>query len=317
MFKGKYNHITSHKTMLQDEYRTNSYFEAIKKAVEKNDVVIDYGSGSGVLSIMAARCGAKKVFAIERNPQTFEFLKSNIKKNNLEHIIFPFLGDAAQFLQIYQNEKIDLVVSECIGDHLFENKMIYEFLNLADFFNVKKKIPESMSLCLYPSLIQSKDNHINNMIGYLKQNNITIDIRNNILPEVNLDVAYFEDYNDSADMYFCINEKIDHSEKDVIFAIKTIKSLDTYEKDSGILQKTLPTIYGEGYLLFYFYVCLYDTVFFTNHPSRPNTNNHSYYQRIIPKPKCSSIKINLDYNFDKLNIEDTANANIKVIFSND
>lgn len=75
MFKGKYNELVSHQTMIQDETRTQGYMEAIEKAVDPGDTVIDFGSGTGILAIKAAKCGANKVWAIERNPVTAMILR--------------------------------------------------------------------------------------------------------------------------------------------------------------------------------------------------------------------------------------------------
>ena len=73
MFKGKYGELVPHQTMIQDEYRTNSYLKAIDKAVSPGDIVIDFGSGTGILAMAAAQV-AGRVFAIERNPATADML---------------------------------------------------------------------------------------------------------------------------------------------------------------------------------------------------------------------------------------------------
>lgn len=54
-----------HVAMLSDRNRTESFIAAINRVVKKGDVVIDIGTGTGVLAIAAARAGASKVYAIE------------------------------------------------------------------------------------------------------------------------------------------------------------------------------------------------------------------------------------------------------------
>ncbi len=59
-----YSQSLIHREMLADTVRMKAYEEAINElAAEK--YVIDVGAGTGVLSIIAARAGAKKVVAIE------------------------------------------------------------------------------------------------------------------------------------------------------------------------------------------------------------------------------------------------------------
>lgn len=55
------------KEMIEDHIRTGKYFEAIMGNREqfKDRTVLDLGAGSGVLSIFAAKAGARKVYAVE------------------------------------------------------------------------------------------------------------------------------------------------------------------------------------------------------------------------------------------------------------
>ena len=113
MFRGNYDNITPHRIMVNDWYRTSKYEESISKCIKEGDTVIDYGAGSGILSYMAIKYGAKKVYAIERNYKTARFLRHNIKKANLEDKIEVFVGDAASFIYKHDIVKIDVVISEC------------------------------------------------------------------------------------------------------------------------------------------------------------------------------------------------------------
>lgn len=62
-----YSSFHIHEEMLKDTVRTRSYQRAIMDNPEdfKDKVVMDIGAGTGILSIFAAKAGAKHVYAIE------------------------------------------------------------------------------------------------------------------------------------------------------------------------------------------------------------------------------------------------------------
>jgi protein arginine N-methyltransferase 1 len=53
--------------MLEDHKRTGAYYNAViqNRRQFKDKVVLDVGTGSGILAIFAAMAGAKKVYAVE------------------------------------------------------------------------------------------------------------------------------------------------------------------------------------------------------------------------------------------------------------
>jgi protein arginine N-methyltransferase 1 len=62
-----YSHYYIHEEMLKDKIRTKSYELAIiaNSDIFKDKVVLDIGCGTGILSIFAARAGAKKIYAVD------------------------------------------------------------------------------------------------------------------------------------------------------------------------------------------------------------------------------------------------------------
>src|SRR5688572_6412577 len=51
--------------MIRDRIRTDAYARALEQVVRPDSVVLDVGAGSGMFALLAARSGARRVFAVE------------------------------------------------------------------------------------------------------------------------------------------------------------------------------------------------------------------------------------------------------------
>jgi ribosomal protein L11 methyltransferase len=97
------------------------------KNVKKNVTVLDYGCGSGILSIAAKKIGAKKVFGVDIDDQAIKSSHNNAETNNVE--IFCCNSE------IKMNYKTDLVVANILSSALSVLAPI-----LAEHCNAKGKI---------------------------------------------------------------------------------------------------------------------------------------------------------------------------------
>ena len=60
-----YGAVTAYVGMLEDRRRTESFLAGVKAIVRPGDVVLDLGTGIGLLAIAAAQAGASRVYALE------------------------------------------------------------------------------------------------------------------------------------------------------------------------------------------------------------------------------------------------------------
>ena len=67
VYKDSYSNYSIHLEMLQDTVRTNGYMRAIlnNPDIFRDKVVLDVGCGTGILSMFAAKAGAKLVIAVD------------------------------------------------------------------------------------------------------------------------------------------------------------------------------------------------------------------------------------------------------------
>ncbi len=70
-----------HFTMLNDETRNDAYDRAIRAAVRPGDHVLEIGTGSGILAMMAARAGAARVTTCEVNPALADVARRIVAAN--------------------------------------------------------------------------------------------------------------------------------------------------------------------------------------------------------------------------------------------
>jgi release factor glutamine methyltransferase len=85
----------------------DSFLFAENLAVKKGEVVLDMGTGCGILSIIAADKAAK-VVAVDVNPYAVQCAKENAKLNEVANKMFFVQGDL--FTPIKTEEKFDLIL---------------------------------------------------------------------------------------------------------------------------------------------------------------------------------------------------------------
>jgi len=89
----------------------------------KNLHVIDFGCGTGILAIAAAKLGAVSVIAIDNDPQAVLSSKENITKNNCENII-----STIHSIDRQDSNQCDLLIANILANPLVELEPLFSDL---------------------------------------------------------------------------------------------------------------------------------------------------------------------------------------------
>ncbi len=97
--------------MMRDVRRIEAHGEALRRVVKPGDVVLDLGAGTGVLSFMAVRAGARRVYAVDPNP-VIEIAQEVAAANGLADRIAFIQADAQT---VVPPEQVDCLVGDVRG----------------------------------------------------------------------------------------------------------------------------------------------------------------------------------------------------------
>jgi tetratricopeptide (TPR) repeat protein len=105
-----------HLSMMNDKSRNHAYFKAIKLAVDDGSFVLDIGTGSGLLSMMAAANGARDIITCETSTTIADTAKKIIHNNGYSETI-KVINKKSTELIIGQDlpQKADLIISEVLS----------------------------------------------------------------------------------------------------------------------------------------------------------------------------------------------------------
>ncbi len=106
-----FDDVANHANMLLDRSRVRAFADAIAAVVRPGDIVADVGSGTGILAILAAKAGARRVFAVERGPLATEIAHA-ARDNGVENVVEVLRMDARD---VAFPELPNVVVSETLG----------------------------------------------------------------------------------------------------------------------------------------------------------------------------------------------------------
>lgn len=126
-----YSHFNIHEDMLKDVVRTKTYMNSMikNKHLFEGKIVLDIGCGTGILSIFAARAGAKHVYAVD-NANIIHHAKHIVKKNGLADKITLIQGRMEDIT--LPVDFVDIIISEWMGYFLLYESMLDCVLDARD-----------------------------------------------------------------------------------------------------------------------------------------------------------------------------------------
>lgn len=115
----EYGSIEFHRRLVNDQARMEAWRSAIEATVREGDVVLDVGSGTGVLAFFAARAGARRVFAVERSPMA-ALARRLAADNGLAGTVEVLRSDLEA---VELPEPVDVIVSELVSKSFLGQRM--------------------------------------------------------------------------------------------------------------------------------------------------------------------------------------------------
>lgn len=137
-------------------HTTQLCIKCLEELVKKDHIIFDVGTGSGILSVAAAKLGAKKVKAIDLDSVAVRVAKENIVHNQVEDVVTVSQGDLLTGVE----GKADIIVANIIADVIL--KMLPD---------VPERLKDGGSL-LASGIISER---LTDVVEGMKQNNFSIE----------------------------------------------------------------------------------------------------------------------------------------------
>ncbi len=123
-----YGDIELQRRMVSDRPRTNAFAAAIREVVQPGYIVLDVGTGTGILAMLAAKAGARHVHAVDLT-DIADAAIDLVNANGLSDQVEVFRGQASE-LQL--DQKVDLIISEWLGNAAYTEGMLPAVLAARD-----------------------------------------------------------------------------------------------------------------------------------------------------------------------------------------
>jgi type I protein arginine methyltransferase len=290
----EFTNIYEHERMIADAVRVNAYFNAINRYIKPNQVVLDLGTGTGILSFFAAQQHPRKIYAIDHS-SFISIAKKIADHNGISNIEF-IKANSRNFTC---SEKVDVIMHEQLGNALFNENMLENLFDLKSRILDEKGIifPSKFELYLEPVCLLN-----DYRIPYIWEDSVHgIDF--SCLKNLN----EIDQYKNADYWYRLLNGlNVDYllCDPDPILSVdlNAINTIDDIQKKLNITKKIIRSGIMDG-LLLYFKVIFDDSLSFDTAPYNTNTSwrNWLFRKELRNCQKDDTVAFSIDMsNLDKV-----------------
>jgi type II protein arginine methyltransferase len=146
-----------HFEMLNDEQRNEAFEKALAKVVAADSLVLDIGSGTGLLAMMAARAGAGKTISCEMVAQLAELAREVVARNGFAGKI-QIMGKKSTDLVVGSDmpQKANLLVTETVDCGLLGEGIVPSIAHARANLLTEDALIIPRSASVYAMLVESK-----------------------------------------------------------------------------------------------------------------------------------------------------------------
>jgi protein arginine N-methyltransferase 1 len=136
-----------HRGLLADTLRTDAYRSAIRSVVTPDSIVLDLGTGTGILAFFACEAGARRVFAIEEGDAgVASMLAQHLGLSDRIEIIH------GRSTQVELPDRAHVLVTETLGPFGLDEHILSSVIDARARLLLPEAaiIPRHLALCLVP-----------------------------------------------------------------------------------------------------------------------------------------------------------------------
>ena len=106
--------------MALDGVRNRAYYDALREVIQPGSVVLDVGAGVGIMGLMAARLGARRVYLVDPE-DILEVAREVVRDNGLTGVVECL---RARIEDVRLPERADVIVSVLTGNFLVTEDLL-------------------------------------------------------------------------------------------------------------------------------------------------------------------------------------------------